>query len=126
MGLIRTNITLRNPRDQSLASYEAVALVDTGALLLCIPEHIALQLRLEMNHQREVETADGKRHQCPYVGPIEITFGNRTCFAGALVLGNEVLLGAVPMEDLDLVICPARQTVEVNPKSPNLPVAIVK
>ena len=107
MGLITTNITLRNPRDQSLASYEAEALVDTGALLLCIPEHIALQLRLEMHHQREVETADGKRHQCPYVGPIEITFGNRTCFAGALVLGNEVLLGAVPMEDLDLVICPA-------------------
>jgi hypothetical protein len=43
-----------------------------------------------------------------------------------LVFGNDVLLGAVPMEDLDLVISPAKQTVEANPESPNLPSASVK
>jgi hypothetical protein len=43
-----------------------------------------------------------------------------------LVIGNEVLLGAVPMEDMDLIVSPARQTVEVNPESPNIPMAIVK
>jgi hypothetical protein len=42
------------------------------------------------------------------------------------VLGDTVLLGAVPMEDMDLVISPARQTIVVNPKSPNIPSAVVK
>jgi hypothetical protein len=62
----------------------------------------------------------------PYVGPIQIRFQNRTCFTGALVLGDSVLLGAVPMEDMDLVISPSRQTIVVNPKSPNMPSAVVK
>ena len=61
-----------------------------------------------------------------YVGPIEVIFENRTCFAGALVLGDEVLLGGVPMEDMDLIISPAHQKVVVNPESPNFPRAFVK
>ena len=65
-------------------------------------------------------------HVCPYVGPVEVTFKNRSCFVGALVLGDEVILGAVPMEGLDLVITPSTETVDVNPESPNLPQAQVK
>ena len=126
MGLITTKIELRNPLDSRLAPYEANALVDTGALHLCLPQHVAVQLNLQSVQQREVTTADGSRHVCDYVGPVEVTFGNRSCFVGALVLGDDVLLGAVPLEDLDLVISPARQTVEVNPTSPNIPRALVK
>ena len=126
MGLIRTKITLSNPRDVGLSSIEIDALVDTGALHLCIPQHVALQLELKEIYRREVVTADGKRIVCPYVGPVQIIFGNRGCFTGALVLGDEVLLGAVPMEDMDLIVSPARRTVEVNPASPNIPVSVVK
>jgi len=39
---------------------------------LGIPEHIALQLKLEINNQREVTTADGRKQMVPYVGPIEV------------------------------------------------------
>lgn len=46
MELIRTVITLRNPTNQSLLPIEQTALVGTGALHLCIPEHVALQLEL--------------------------------------------------------------------------------
>jgi hypothetical protein len=63
---------------------------------------------------------------CYYVGPIQIRFQNRTCFTGALVIGDSVLLGAVPMEDMDLVISPSAGTITVNPKSPNIPSAVVK
>jgi clan AA aspartic protease len=108
MGLIHAKIALRNPRDAGLRPVETDALVDTGALHLCLPEHVALQLKLEELYQREVTTADGSRRLCPYVGPIEVRFENRACYTGALVLGDEVLLGAVPMEDMDLVISPAR------------------
>jgi clan AA aspartic protease len=93
---------------------------------LCLPKHVVLQLDLQTVQQREVTTADGQRHICDYVGPVEVRFGNRSCFVGALVLGEEVLLGAVPMEDLDLVISPSRQTVEVNPDAPNIPSSVVK
>ena len=126
MGLIRTEITLRNPRDRSLAPLTVNALVDTGALHLCIPEHLAIQLKLERLEEREVTTADGVKHLCAYVGPVELRFGNRGCFVGALVLGDEVLRGAVPMEDMDLVISPATQSVTVNPASPNIPSSTAK
>ena len=126
MGIIHTTIELRNALDSRLEPYSTEALVDTGALLLCIPEHVATQLKLPQLQEREVATADGSRHVCPYVGPVEVTFKNRSCFVGALVLGDDVLLGAVPMEDLDLVISPATRTVEVNPDSPNMPLAPAK
>jgi hypothetical protein len=77
-------------------------------------------------HKREVIVADGRRTLCPYVGPVQVTFANRGCFTGALVLGDEVLLGAVPMEDMDLILSPARQSVEVNPNSPNIPMSVAK
>ena len=53
-------------------------------------------------------------------------FKNRSGFVGALVIGDQVLLGAVPMEDLDLVVVPSRLTIDVNPDSPNIPTSIVK
>jgi clan AA aspartic protease len=126
MGLIRTEITLRNPRKRKLAPLTVSALVDTGALHLCIPEHLALQLKLDKLEDREVTTADGVKRLCAYVGPIELRFGNRGCFTGALVLGDEILLGAVPMEDMDLVVSPATQSVTVNPASPNVPSSTAK
>ena len=126
MGLAHATIMLKNPRHPELRPLEVRALADTGALLLCIPEHVSIQLRLEQLEQREVTTADGTKRVCPYVGPIEIRFGERGCFAGALVLGDEVLLGAVPLEDMDLVVSPSTRTVTVNPDSPNIPSSTVK
>ena len=124
MGLIYTTISLRNPRATELRPIEVQALVDTGSMHLCIPEHIAIQLKLETASEREVTLADGGKRLCAYVGPVEIRFDGRGCFSGALVLGETVLLGAVPMEDMDLVINPATRTVVVNPKSPNIPSSI--
>jgi hypothetical protein len=62
----------------------------------------------------------------PSVGPVKVAFDNRLGFVGALVLGDEVRLGAVPMEDLDLVLMPSTQQVTANPASPNIPHARVK
>ena len=126
MGLVHTSITLKNPRDPEMLPLEVQALVDTGAMHLCIPKHVWIQLGLEQLQQREVITADGSTRLCPYVGPIEVRFENRACFTGALVLGDEVLLGAVPLEDMDLVISPSMRTVTVNPNSPNIATSTVK
>ena len=126
MGLVSAEIELSNPRDGHIRPIKVKSLVDTGALHLCVPEHVAIQLELEELYKREVTTADGKKHLVPYMGPISIKFENRGCFTGALVLGDEVLLGAVPMEDMDLVVSPAKQTLMVNPESPNIAMSIAK
>ena len=126
MGLMRAEVDLSNPRRDELASLKVSALVDTGAITLCIPEHVVVQLDLAEFEKREVATADGRHVPVPYVGPVQVRFANRSCFTGALVLGDSVLLGSIPMEDMDLVISSREQRVTVNPESPNMPSAVVK
>ena len=126
MGHVFADIELSNPRQPDLTPLKVKALADTGALMLCIPEHIALQLSLETESMREVSVADARSMNVPYVGPIKLSFGKRFCYVGALVLGDEVLLGAVPMEDMDLVVNPGRRELTVDPASPNIPHARVK
>lgn len=126
MGLTYSTIKLSNPRLPLLRPVEIQALVDTGALMLCIPQSIAFQLELEELDKRPVTIADGTSHTVPYVGPIRIDFDNRFCFVGALVIGDETLLGAVPMEDMDLVVHPATQKLMPNPLHPNKPSYTIK
>ena len=126
MGMVQADIRLSNPRKPKLKAMAVRAMVDTGAMAICIPQHVAVQLQLPEIEKREVTTADERSHVVPYVGPIQIEFENRTCFTGALVIGESVLLGAVPMEDMDLVISPSGRSITVNPRSPNIPSALVK
>ncbi len=121
MGLTYAKIQLSNPRNAELRPIEVSSLVDTGALMLCIPESVAIQLNLEELDKRPVTIADGSTHNVPYVGPVRVDFDNRFCFVGALVIGDETLLGAVPMEDMDLMVHPATQKLIVNPLHPNKP-----
>jgi len=123
MGLIRGRFVLSNPTRPELLPLEVTALADSGAVHLCIPEHLAVQLQLAELERREVVLADGHRRSVAYVGPVEVRFRNRRCFTGAMVLGTEVLLGAIPMEDMDLVLRPQLQSVDVDPASPNLAVS---
>jgi clan AA aspartic protease len=126
MGLSPAKISLDNPRLPSLQPIQVEALADTGALFLCLPDHVAAQLQLRESSKKEVTTADGRRQLCPYVGPVHVQFQNRECYVGAVVLGDEVLLGAVPMEDMDLVVVPSEKRVAVNPLNPNFAAGRVK
>ena len=59
MGLATAKLLLDNPRFDSAEPVEVEALADTGALFLCIPDHIANQLQLTETSKKEVTTADG-------------------------------------------------------------------
>lgn len=126
MGLTNANIILRNPRLPDLHPVEIDALADTGAIHLCIPSHIQIQLKLEEIDKKEVTLADGSQKPVPYVGPIELRYKNRVGFSGALVIGDQPLLGAIPMEDMDLVVVPKTREVIVNPGSPNVASSVAK
>ena len=76
--------------------------------------------------KKEVTLADGSQRLVSYVGPIELRYANRIGFAGALVLGDQALLGAIPMEDMDLIVMPSSRQVIANPISPNIATSIAK
>ncbi len=124
MGIVKTSIILSNPRYPDLESIEVVSLVDTGALHLCITETQAIQLKLEETEKRPVTLADGSTQIIPYVGPIKVDWKGRISYTGALVLGNQCLLGAIPMEDMDILVHPAQQIMLANPLHPNIPASV--
>lgn len=77
---------------------------------------------MDVLEERTVQTADGRIMRLEVVGPIEVRFKNRRSLTQALVMRgeNEVLLGAIPMEDMDVLIHPARQELIVHPDHPYL------
>lgn len=125
MGLAHANITLSNPRYPELKPLTVEALVDSGANWTCIPEHIAIQLRLDEYEKREVVVANDARETVPYVGPLLLQFENRNSLTGAMVLGSRILLGAIAMEDMDVIISPRDRRLIVNPANPNLSASFV-
>lgn len=120
MGLVNGKVILKNPKKPHLGYIEVEALADTGSSHLVIPPHIRLQLELDEVLKKEVILADGSLKLVPYVGPIELKFKNRIGFFGALVMGSQVLIGAICMEDMDLIVIPNTRTIDVNPKNPNI------
>ena len=126
MGLPFADVELSNPAKPLLRPVRVRALVDTGAVMMCVPERIAMQLDLDEIEKQEVTVADGKHHLVSHVAPIRIRFENRNCVTGAYILGDQVLLGAVPLQVMDVVLSPSRETIMVNPESPNIPSGIVK
>ena len=119
-------LTLKNPRNPERAPVSVEALADAGSTFLVIPDHVRIQLGLEEHDKKEVALAAGSRKKLPYVGPIETRFKNRTAFVGAIVMGDQVLLGAIPMEDMYLVVLPLERRVDINPLNPNYAVGLAK
>jgi clan AA aspartic protease len=139
MGLVYAKIQLINGEDLAVShrgylpeseirSVTSRALVDTGALDLVINEEIQEQLKLPVLHQRTIWLADETQREVDMVGPVEVRFENRSTIVKAIVLpgAEEVLLGAIPLEGLDVFIDPVQEKLVVNPKSPNIPTSKVK
>ena len=124
MGIIFQTIRLANFGRDDLEEIDANALVDSGAAELCIPQHIANQLRLKQIEEREVRIANGDRVLVPYVGGVRVEVFGRQTVTSAIVIGDQVLLGAIPMEAMDLVIHPRSLTLMPNPDSPNVPASL--
>jgi clan AA aspartic protease len=122
----KQEFVLKNPCLPRRAAVTVDALADSGAVHLCIPEHVREQLKLKAIDQKVVTLADGSKKRVPYVGPIEVRFKNRVGFAGALVMGDQVLVGAIPMKDMDLIVIPRTRKLDVNPNSPNIARTIAK
>ena len=131
MGLIYADIELINAEDLGLARRHYIgeeeikrmhinALVDTGSYMLAINENIQAQLQFPVMEKRTAETADGRLVEFDVVSQVELRFKNRRTICNAMILpgDSEPLLGAIPLEDMDVLIHPLRQELIVNPDHP--------
>ncbi len=131
MGLVYAEIELINAGDLELARRNMLdidevkkmnveMLVDSGSYYMCINETVKEQLDLNILEKRKGQLANGQIVEYEVVGPIEVKFKNRRCHVDAMVLpgDSEMLLGAIPKEDMDVLIHPLRQELVVNPEHP--------
>ena len=139
MGYVYAEIQLTNegdvelnyrgllPEDQ-IRRVTTTALVDTGAWDLVINEEVQQQLNLRFLERRTVRMADETLMELDVVGPIEVRFENKRAIVEAVILPgtSEVLLGAYPMEGLDVMIDPKGERLLVNPPWPNNPKAYIR
>ena len=91
------------------------ALVDTGAMIMAIPEDVATALGLPLIDVRTVALADGTNRRVPKVGGmrIEILGRQMTCDALVIPTGTTPLIGQIPLEGLDLIVDPGTREVRV-------------
>lgn len=124
LALVRRNILGK----EEVRSMQVKMLVDSGAYMMAINETIQSQLELPFIETRKVQVADGRVIEYDVVGPVDVRFSNRksTCTAFVLPGDNEPLLGAIPMEEMDVLIHPQRQELIVNPEHPNYAVLKMK
>lgn len=106
--------------EDEIKSMRVNMLVDTGSVYMCINENIQEQLQLPVLEQRKGQLVNGHIVEYDVVGPLEVKFKNRRCTVNAMVLpgDNEPLLGAIPLEDMDVLVHPYRQELIVNPDHP--------
>ena len=115
------------PEDE-IKRMRVTALVDSGAYMLVVNDHIKQQLDLPVVEERTVRFADESERRVEIVGPVEIRFENRRTTTEAVWLRGDVepLLGAIQMEDMDVVVDPKQQRLIVNPQNPNIPLVYIK
>ena len=127
MSIVYTELTLKNEADIILAKQGYIkehevrqmtveSIVDTGAWTIVINEEIREKLGLRDKGFGEATLADGKEEVYPMAGPLEIRWKNRSFTCDALVMPDapDILLGAIPLEGLDLTINPKRELVGVH------------
>jgi clan AA aspartic protease len=128
MGQIHADIELINAGDVELARRSLLdqdeirrisvnALVDTGCTTMAINENIQQVLQLPVVGKKIAQLASGKVIECDVVAPLEVRFKGRSAYCSGLVLpeDSEPLLGAIPIEELNLLIHLNRQELILNP-----------
>lgn len=130
MGRFSVEVILTNQQDSTLAEAGVLAcdkvrrvllsgIVDTGATRLVLPASTAKELGLSDRGEISVKYADGRRATKKVVGEVELEFAGRRGVFSAVVEPNrtDALIGAIVMEELDLV--PDCIAQNLRPRDPN-------
>ena len=137
MGLTYANIELQNAQDEGqfrrgqigedeIRQITIHAMVDTGLIMFCINKSVRQVLDVPIRSKRRSQLANGQILELEVVGPVIVRFLDRECSTNALILPDdqEYLLGAIPMEEMDLYVHPGRN--ELLPLHPEGPIMSLK
>ncbi len=127
MGVFSVEVELRNWQNRFLAVEEqgedvvCDAIVDTGSTDLCLPADVVEQLKLLELGEMNTQLADGSEHTYRIVGIVEVEVQGRVCQVRAIEMprGSAVLLGAVPLEEMDWHVYPKEGRLGPNPRFPD-------
>ncbi len=134
MGEIKAKVRLENAGDallkaegrlgrRKLREAEMEAIVDTGAVMMLLPQEVVEKLGLSVIAKEVVTLANEQKVTMERAGPIQLSIGDRVMNTDCLVgpPGCEALVGQLVMEALDLIPDPARRTLTPRPESPFRP-----
>lgn len=130
MGRFSVEIELTNYDDVVLARRGSLAanrvrrvtlkgVVDSGAAMLVIPQHVAKTLGLTADQKSRVRYADGRKALRDIATGIDLEVANRHAVFDAIVepRRTEALIGAIVLERLDLIVdCKNMALVPRDPK----------
>ena len=139
MGEISVSVALENTADRNIADAglrdestirrtRVDGVVDTGAVMLVLPENVVDRLGLERQRKVVVSYADDRRESRSVAGPVTIHIGDRfmitECVVGPPL--SEPLIGQIVLEALDLIADCTNRTVAPRPESPDYPLLKLK
>jgi len=139
MGEISINIELENAEDRAVSkrgylkeseirTYSTNAIVDTGAVMLLLPQNVVKKLGLDQQRTVIVSYADDRKEERPVAGPLTIKIGDRfmntDCIVGPPLC--EALVGQVILEELDLLADCTNHKLIPRPESPDFPLLKLK
>ena len=124
MSIVYTEITLKNAYDVEIEATGIVkdhkvrettvkAVVDTGAWTLVINEEVRQLLGLRKLTSKTGTLTDGSKIDYYLASPLQVNWKNRSTTCEALVLPNakNILMGAIPLEAMDLMIHPRKEEI---------------
>jgi len=137
LGEVKVKVKLTNAGDEILVrrglltadkirSYEADALVDTGAIRSVLPVHVVKLLGLATVGKARATYANDSTENVDVTEVVGININGRRTTEETLVLGSEVLIGQTVLESLDLQVDCANNRVIGNPAHPDQPIIKIK
>lgn len=138
MREVRVTIEIENSHDREFAerglwSADRVrrtaieAVVDTGAVMLVLPEDVVNRLGLRRTRTVMATYADGRSEERWIVDGVNLRVASRLCQVECVVgsPGMPTLLGQIPLEAMDLLVDCASRRLVPNPRSPDMPMLTI-
>jgi clan AA aspartic protease len=115
MGQVHVRVVLTNHREAVMARlgqldasrvhrYETEALIDTGAVRSTIPTAVAERLGLFRLRKTDAKYADGRVEEVDMTEAVTVEILGRETEMNPMILGEQILLGVMVLEGLDLMV----------------------
>jgi predicted aspartyl protease len=139
MGEVKVEVTLENAVDRERSRLGEIpeadvrcrtlhVLVDSGAVMMVLPQDLVEVLGLREIGKPIVTYADDRKEERPVAGIVTVRVGDRETSLNCVVgpPSSEPLLGQIPLEAMDLLVDCGQERLVPRPESPFLPLLKVK